>query len=90
MLWIRKSKKCQIKRIRRRVGVVGCRVARERRWEVTSMARTAERETMVVVSRWSIMDPVPADAMFLLEFRVVGAWFRRSKMLTRIRFQSDI
>jgi hypothetical protein len=34
------------------------------------MARTAERETMVVVSRWSIMDPVPADAMFLLEFRV--------------------
>jgi hypothetical protein len=54
------------------------------------MARTAERETMVVVSRWSIMDPVPVDAMFLLEFRGVGAWFRRSKMVTRIRFQSDI
>lgn len=55
MEWIRKSKKCQMKRMRSRFGVSEASVARERPYDENRMTRTAERDTSVVVSSWSMI-----------------------------------
>lgn len=40
------------------MGVDGARALRERRYDELRIRRTAARETMVVLSRWSMMEPV--------------------------------
>lgn len=57
MVWMRKSKACQMKRIRREEGVEAERTRREMRCEVRRMRTTARSDTIVVVSMWSIMEP---------------------------------
>lgn len=52
---MRKSKACQMKRTRRVEGVEGWRTRRERTKALFRRRRTERRETIVVVSSWSMI-----------------------------------
>lgn len=54
------------------LGVEGCRTRRERTNALFRRRRTAERETIVVVSMCSIIDPEEED-MLELKFQFQGA-----------------